>query len=271
MTLNRAPRQPLRWLRQWARGVLRALILWLASLGAATACDAPSGDAVAGSVVQSGAYTAWYEDLTDRYAHGVLGDALEPQTLAVAGPGIDCATQIVLARSHVFEDLAPRFVDLTADGIPEIITIRSHANKGAQIAIYGVEARGLKLIAQTPYIGTRNRWLAPVAWTDLDGDGAIEIAFIDRPHLAKRLRIWRFTDGELRHVIDQAGLTNHRIGEDFISGGLRDCGDGPEMILADAGWRSIMAVRFDGSAVTSRRLGRFAGRASMENALACPD
>ena len=37
--------------------------------------------------------------------------------------------------------------------------------------------------------------LAPLGAADLDGDGKIELAYIDRPHLAKILRIWRFDDG----------------------------------------------------------------------------
>lgn len=39
------------------------------------------------------------------------------------------------------------------------------------------------------------------------------------------------------------GLTNHRIGEDVISGGLRDCGQGPELVLASSDWTRLMRVR----------------------------
>jgi hypothetical protein len=52
----------------------------------------------------------------------------------------------------------------------------------------------------------------------LNGDGIIEIAYIDRPHLAKELRVWSFVNGDLRPLPRASGLTNHRIGEDFISG-----------------------------------------------------
>jgi hypothetical protein len=46
-------------------------------------------------------------------------------------------------------------------------------------------------LASTPWIGQRFRWLAPVAAADLDGDGAMELAYVDRPHLARTLRVWR--------------------------------------------------------------------------------
>ena len=97
----------------------------------------------------------------------------------------------------------------------------------------------------------------------------VEIAYIDRPHLAKRLRIWRFTNGALEHVIDAQGLTNHRIGEDFITGGIRDCGDGPEMLVADANWRNVMAVRFDGASVRTKPLQRFVSAAQVAGLLGC--
>ena len=83
------------------------------------------------------------------------------------------------------------------------------------------EGGDLRLVAATPNIGQRNRWLAPVAAADLDGDGATEIAYVDRPHLARRLRIWRFEGGSLTEIAALPGLTNHRIGEAFITGGLR--------------------------------------------------
>jgi hypothetical protein len=44
-----------------------------------------------------------------------------------------------------------------------------------------------------------------------------------------------------------AGLTNHRIGDDFISGGVRECGQGPELILASRDWTRIIGV-VDGQA-----------------------
>lgn len=104
---------------------------------------------------------------------------------------------------------------------------------------------------------------------DLDGDGAIELAYVDRPHLAKTLRIWRFEDGALREVGYFKGVTNHRIGEDYISGGIRDCGDGPEIIVADAKWRNIVALTFDGSEARGEILTDFRGRDSFAKVLDC--
>ena len=101
-------------------------------------------------------------------------------------------------------------------------------------------------------------------------DGQIEIAYGDRPHLDKTLRIWRYVDGKLRHVADNPGLTNHQIGWDVILGGLRDCGDGPEMILSSGDWSTVMAARLTHGQVTTRRLGPYEGPDRLTVATTCP-
>ena len=125
-------------------------------------------------------------------------------------------------------------------------------------------------IAGTGHIGTRFRWLAPVGAADLDGDGYIEIAFVDRPHLAKTLRIWRYSDTDFGPVATLGGVSNHRIGEDYITGGVRDCGAGPEVIVVDGAWRDIVAVRLTADEITGTRIAPFEGRSSVDAQLACP-
>ncbi len=104
---------------------------------------------------------------------------------------------------------------------------------------------------------------------DLDGDGLIEIAYIDRPHLAKTLRVWRFMDGASGPVAELSGLTNHRIGERDIGGGIRDCGNGPEMITANADWTQVMATTLTDGQLTTRAIGAHVDRGSFATALAC--
>ncbi|MGP6086625.1 FG-GAP repeat domain-containing protein [Antarctobacter jejuensis] len=212
------------------------------------------------------AVSARYEGEVTRYPHGVLGDEIEYDTLAVT-----LSDGRVLRRRWeaplVFEDVAPRLWDVTGDGVPEIVTVESHAARGARLAIWSVSDGDLAPLAATPFIGQRFRWLAPVGAADLDGDGAIEIAYVDRPHLAKTLRVWRYADGALREVAALPGVTNHRIGWDYIVGGLRSCDAGPEMILASGDWARIVAVRYDGE-LSTRDLGAY-DRGRIDAALAC--
>lgn len=210
---------------------------------------------------------ARFADPTDRYAHGILGDAIEWGTLEidVMRDGARRTLRIELPPDHVFEDVAPRLWDVTGDGAPEVVVVETDVDQGAALAVYGP----LGKLDETPHIGQRNRWLAPIGAADMDGDGVIEVAYIDRPHLAKTLRVWRFRDGKLSHAGAAGGLTNHRIGETDIAGGLRTCAGRPEMIVATGDWSRVVAVRFDGTDFAATDIGPHEDRQSFARALAC--
>ncbi|MEL6620278.1 MAG: VCBS repeat-containing protein [Pseudomonadota bacterium] len=244
---------PRHLLRPWpgsARGGLLALCLWLAGT---------SGTAQAGGVV-----SAEYADPTDRYAHGILGDAIEWGTL-IAIDGAGAPVRFTLPQDHVFEDVAPRLTDVDGDGDMEVIVVETDVTAGGALAVYDTTGK----VTETPHIGTRNRWLAPVGAADLDGDGTVEIAYVDRPHLAKTLRIWRFANGTLTEVAALPGLTNHRIGERDIAGGIRTCGNGPEMILATGNWAELVAVSWGGGGFGWTSLGTDTTRPAFGAAMAC--
>jgi len=215
---------------------------------------------------------AQYQDPTTRYDHGILGDAIEWGALRLTvDQCFGCASKslrdvvIRLPESRVFEDTAPRLVDLDGDGAPEVMVVETDIARGARLAIYDESG----LVAATPFIGQTHRWLAPIGAADLDGDGLIEIAYVDRPHLARLIRVWRYQNAELKLVAELAGFTNHAIGEDTIAGGIRDCGQGPEMIVADARWRDIYAVTLANDVLTATKIGPHTGRKSFKRALDC--
>ena len=214
---------------------------------------------------------------TDRYTHGILGDAVEWGQLQIDVSGVDpdrVSTTAIkrnttylfrLPLDHVFEDVAPRLLDVTGDGRPEVIVVETDVNNGAALAIYTSKGK----LTETPHIGQRNRWLAPIGAADFDGDGHIEIAYIDRPHLAKTLRVWRYKDGRLREIASLPGLTNHRIGESDIGGGVRDCKGQSEMVVASADWQRVMVVGFEAGKFVARDAGPHKGRRSFINVLIC--
>ncbi|MEM6760990.1 MAG: VCBS repeat-containing protein [Pseudomonadota bacterium] len=250
-----APRLLLRLWHGCARGAWRLLCLWLAAAGGMATAD----------TIMSARYVA----PTDRYAHGVLGDAIEwggLQMTVRAADGTVSTRTVTLPLDHVFEDVAPRLADLDGDAAPEVIVVEADIRAGAALAVYGPAGK----ITETPHIGTRNRWLAPLGAADLDGDGMVELAYIDRPHLAKTLRIWAYDGGALQQVAALAGLTNHRIGERDIAGGIRQCGAEPEMILATANWGQLVALRWDGEAFARSDLGRDTTRTAFAREMRCP-
>ena len=235
------------------RGGALALCLVAAFFGAAAAA--------AGARDITGAS---YSAPTTRYAHGVLGDDIEYGALELQFAD-GSSRRFTLPENLVFEDTAPRLADVTGDGFPEVITVESALTLGARLTIWNSDGR----LASTPHIGRSNRWLAPVGAADLDGDGNIEIAYVDRPHLARILRIWRFENGGLIEVARKSGLTNHQIGQDFITGGIRDCDGTPEIITVNTDWSRIIASRYDGVMISSRNIGAFNGSPSVDRALAC--
>lgn len=229
-----------------------SLILWAAlSFG---------GAAHAGSLEIARAY---YDEPTTRYPHGALGDDIEYGALVLVMT--DGQTRVIrLPETRVFEDTAPRLADLGGDGLPEVVAVEADAAQGARLAVYGPDG----MITATAPIGTRFRWLAPVGIGDLDGDGWVEIAYVDRPHLAKILRVVRYKQGRLDPVASIAGFTNHRFGAPDILGGLRRCDGRTELILASGDWGALMAVSLVDDALKATALGPYSARA-LDQALNC--
>lgn len=243
---GKAPRLLWRGLPSLMRGAVLAL------------CGLP-GVLAAGDVVVS----ARYDGPSTRYAHGVLGDAIEHTTLTLSYSD-GTSRGFVLPEDMVFEDTAPRVMDLDFDGSPEVMVVESSQTQGARLAVYGAQGR----ITATAFIGSRFRWLAVIGAADLDGDGHMEIAYIDRPHLAKTLRLYRYRDARLMEVASLSGLTNHRIGETDIAGGVRACAGSPELLVASADWSQIISVTFD-KKLAARPIGEDTSRAAFARAIEC--
>ncbi len=221
---------------------------------------------IAGSAFAEDVTTARYEEPTTRYPHGVLGDTIEHGAL-VMETADGRAFRVRLPEERVFEDTEPRLFDVDGDGEREVIVVESDQVMGARLSIYEPDG----LLSSNEFIGQRNRWLSPagVGAADIDGDGRVELVYVDRPHLARTLRIYEFRSGKLKLEASFQGVTNHRIGERDIAGGIRNCGDGHEIIVADGAWRTVMAIRWDGKSFDAQQVGPHRGRSSFSSAMSC--
>ena len=212
-----------------------------------------------------------YVEPTDAYGHGALaGGEYAGLELRYADGGRD----ILRFEGAVFEDTEPRLHDFDGDGKPEVVAVLSSFETGAMVMIFGHDGTQVRPYGQTAAIGQRHRWLAIVGIADFDGDGFDEIAYVDRPHLAKTLRLVRveIEDGQadITPVADVRGLSNHRYGTAEIEGGLRVCPGVPPVILtADADWREIVETRLETGRLVSEPIAPYAGPGSFAPVMAC--
>lgn len=198
-----------------------------------------------GGTAEGMGLTAWYEEPTDRYAHAILGDAIEAGTLAV---GVDGQVlRLSLPDTQVFEDLTPRIVDADGDGTPEILTIKAYRATGATITLFGIRDGVLREVAEARPIGTPNRWLNPAGIADYDGDGAPEIAVIRTPHIGGILILYRW-DGVSREITELrriSGYSTHAIGSRALGLALTEDWDGdeiPDLLLPNQRRDTLIAV-----------------------------
>ncbi len=213
--------------------------------------EPPSADALPDGETGRGVNdiaAAWLIAPTRRYDHGVLGDAIEAGGLRVRLRG-GGERDFRLPADSVFEDLRPRVADLDGDGRDEVLVVRSYLEAGAALAVYGVRDGKLVQLAQTDPIGSANRWLNPAGIGDFDGDGGLEIAYVQTPHIGGILYILSFRDGRLRQEGRLRGFSNHAMGSRMLglSAVLDLDGDGAEeLILPADGRRALKILSFAG-------------------------
>jgi hypothetical protein len=219
--------------------------------------------------------SARFAEPTNRYPHNVLGDLPGYGALEVT---LERGTvlRLVLPPARVFEDIAPRLWDIDGDGIAEVVAVESDQRQGARLTAWTVQGaadgtHSLSMRAASDFIGTRFRWLAPAGIADFSGDGRPEIALVEMPHLARRLVLVRLEGDRLSPIARLEGFSNHRIGENFITGGVRDCGAGPEALLPTGDWRRVARVRLHEGRLEWIDHGPFVSTGAIEAQLRCVD
>jgi hypothetical protein len=211
---------------------------------------------------------AWLAAPTDRYAHAVLGDAIEAGAMRVRTyDGREL--RYVLGPDSVLEDLRARVEDIDGDGRDEVLVVRSRLDAGAALLVLGVREGRLVPIAETPPIGRAHRWLNPVGVADVDGDGRKDVLVVLTPHIGGMLVVYGFGPAGFVEKARVEGFSNHAIGSRALGlAALLDVdGDGIADAVVPAADRSRLRVlsfaggtarELDGVALPARAAGSFA-------------
>ncbi len=170
---------------------------------------------------------------------------------------------VTLPEGTVFADHAPRCWDVDGDGAPDPFVVERDARK-TSLRVY-VQGKAAIEIDAVP----ADRGISPVALTALSApDGAL-IAYLSVGSDSADLIIARIQDGTATEVGRAAGFADptgrdHRVVE-FV----RDCGQGPELVLPSTDWRALEVVRLAAAGLERDILARTPDFSRLVRALEC--
>lgn len=184
---------------------------------------------------------AAYADPVERYGHFAPGRPHEYARVEVR-TATSAKRVLALPETEVFEDVAPRLVQLAAGEPVQLLAVISHRDRGAALALLGLDKGRLTVVARSNPIGTPMRWLNPVAVADLDGDGVAEIAAVITPHIGGALKIYHRIGDRLQEIAALADFSNHVYGSAELGLSTHFSGTGGVRLLVPNGNRTMLRI-----------------------------
>ena len=192
---------------------------------------------------------------TERYDHGVLGDAIEADSITLLRPGeeenLEAGT-IFPASGGVFEQVAPLWFGVPGVDNGLLAVTESTPELGARISVYSLDG---SLVAAGPYIGEPYKWRHLLAAGPFGPNGEIELVDTLTPHIGGTIEFYQpdLESSSLDIVATQTGYTSHRINTrnmDTARAGDLD-GDGRwELLVPNDAYTELGAIRHETGGAT---------------------
>jgi hypothetical protein len=163
--------------------------------------------------------------------------------LSDAGGKSKIASRIEFPAPYVFEGIAPLWVDWNRDGRREIVATLSSESTGAQLVLYAEDG---KRLAESPAIGTGNRWRHAIAVAPFGPGGEMELAEVLTPHLGGKVQFFQWRKNRLERVARLDGYTSHVYGSrnlDMAVAGDFDGDDKVELLLPNQQRDRLAGIR----------------------------
>ena len=198
----------------------------------------------------AGGTLAFLSDPTERYDHGVLGDAVEAESMTLLRPGEEEnleAGRVFPESGGVFEQISPLWFEVPGVDDELLAVTESTPELATRVSVYSLDG---SLIAAGPFIGEPMKWRHLLAAGPFGPNGEIELVDTLTPHLGGTIEFYEpdLDDGSLDIVATQTGYTSHRIhtrNMDTARAGDLD-GDGRwELLVPNDAYTELGAIRHE--------------------------
>lgn len=203
----------------------------------------------------AGGTLAALSDPTLRYEHGVLGDAVEADSMTLIRPqgvaGFE-SDGITPASGGVFEQIAPLWFEFPGIDEELLAVTESTPEAATRVSVYSPDG---KLAAAGPFIGEPFKWRHLISAGPFGPNGEIELVDALTPHIGGTIEFYRpnFDTGSPDIVATQTGYTSHRIytrNVDTARAGDLD-GDGRwELLVPNDAYTELGAIRHEENGAT---------------------